>query len=173
MANFIRFHNPNLNYGCAPFPSGYDDHGEPVTFADTDVISIPAGCPHPEEAWAVLKFINTYEGMEYLCGGKENHGGQGKLTPFKITTPGWLEEHPHRQLDVFIQLAKSKNATITPHIAVWTEYQNELGAAFDRMWLGEASPVDALRSVRERMQEKLDRLTAIRKMRAETADELR
>jgi multiple sugar transport system substrate-binding protein len=157
MANFIRFHNPHLNYGCAALPSSFDNHGEPVTIADMDVITIPRGCRHPEEAWAVLKFINSTEGMEFLCGAKENNGGQGKLTPFKDVDPAWLEQHPHPHLQVFIDLARSKNAVTIPKLPVWEEYQDELKNAFEAMWLRKVTPEEALRNVQRRMQPKLDR----------------
>jgi ABC-type glycerol-3-phosphate transport system substrate-binding protein len=167
MANFIRFHNPQMKWGCAPFPSSVEHEGggnNPVTFVENDVIAIPRGSPHPEEAWQVLKFINSKEGMEYLCGAKENNGGQGKLTPFKDVDPVWLAQHPHPHLQVFIDLAKSKNAISSPQLPVWDEYQAELNNAFEAMWLRKASPEDALKAVQRRMQPKLDR--ALVEMRA-------
>jgi len=165
MSNFIRFHNPHLNYGCAPFPAAFDTKGEPVTIAEMDVITLPRGCRHPDEAWEVIKFINSQEGMEYLCGAKENNGGQGKLTPFKETSPGWVEQHTHPHLRAFIELAKSRNAVSTPKLAVWMEYRDELSAAFDRVWLGQATPEEALRTVRERIQPKLDRALLLQRIR--------
>jgi multiple sugar transport system substrate-binding protein len=157
MANFIRFHNPHLNWGCAPLPSTIDDGHSPVTIADMDVITIPRGCPHPEEAWEVLKFINSKEGMEFLCGGVENNGGQGKLTPFKEVDPQWLAEHKHPYLKVFIDLASSKNAAIIPKVAVWEEYQAELNSGFEAAWLRKKTPQEVLDAIQKRMQPKLDR----------------
>ena len=157
MANFIRFHNPHLNWDCGPFPSAFDDGGQPVTIAEMDVITIPRGARHPDEAWEVIKFINSTEGMEYLCGGKENNGGQGKLTPFKSTTPGWIEQHTHPHLQVFIDLAKSKNAQSSPKLPIWDEYQSELQSGFESMWLGHTDPETALQRIQERIQPKLDK----------------
>jgi len=166
MANFIRFHNPHMKWGCAAMPTSFDNEGHPVTIADMDVITIPRGCPHPEEAWALLKFINSKEGMEYLCGAKENNGGQGKLTPFKDVDSEWLAQHPHQQLQVFIDLAKSRNAVNNPKLPVWEEYQDELKSAFEKMWLMDATPERALGDVQKRMQPKLDR--ALEQLRAAT-----
>jgi ABC-type glycerol-3-phosphate transport system substrate-binding protein len=157
MANFIRFHNPRMNWGCAAFPSTVDGGGAPVTIADMDVIVIPRGSPHPEEAWELLKFINSKEGMEFLCGGVNNNGGQGKLTPFNEVDPRWLAEHKHPQLSVFIELARSKNAVFSPRLAVWEEYSAELAAAFENVWLKKLTPKEALDAVQARMQPKLDR----------------
>jgi multiple sugar transport system substrate-binding protein len=121
------------------------------------VITIPRGARHPDEAWEVIKFINSTEGMEYLCGGKENNGGQGKLTPFKSTTPGWIEQHTHPHLQVFIDLAKSKNAQSSPKLPIWDEYQSELQSGFESMWLGHTDPETALQRIQERIQPKLDK----------------
>jgi len=169
MANFIRFNNPSLQWGCGPMPAGFDTQGQPVTVAEMDVITIPRGCKHPDEAWEVIKFLNSHEGMEYCCGkatnsvtGKENTGGQGKLTAFKENTPGWIERHPHPFLRTFIDLAKSKNAHFTPQLAVWEEYRSELSAAFQRAWLGIVTPRQALNEVQERMQPKLERALKVR-----------
>jgi ABC-type glycerol-3-phosphate transport system substrate-binding protein len=171
MANFIRFHNPHLQWGCGPMPAGFDTQGQPVTIAEADVISIPKGCKHPEEAWEVIKFLNSREGQEYVCGravntvtGKVNSGGHGKQTAFKENTPGWIEQHPHQYLRTFIELAKSKNAQYTPQLPIWEEYRRELNDAFDRAWLGKATPAEALQSVQNRMQPKLDRALKIRSL---------
>jgi ABC-type glycerol-3-phosphate transport system substrate-binding protein len=161
-----------MKWGCAPFPSSFDNGGQPVGIADMDVITIPQGCKHVDEAWEVMKFINTYEGMEYLCGkavnpvtGEENSGGQGKLTPFFYTTPGWIERHPHPYLNVFIELCKSKNAISTPKVAVWDEYKKELHNAFDLVWLKKMTAEEALRAVQNRMQPKLDRILELQRLR--------
>lgn len=179
MANFIRFHNPQLKWGCGPFPSSFDTQGQPVTLADMDVITIPTGCKHPDEAWEVIKYINSTEGMEYLCGkvtdpltGELNSGGQGKLTPFKECTPEFVNRHPHPYLRVFIDLAKSKNARYTPRLAIWSEYKKEMEAAFDALYLkeGKLRAEDKLRSVQELLQRKLDRVFAVKKLRFGTGN---
>jgi len=161
MANFIRFHNPQMDWGCGPFPTSFDTKGEPVTIVDLDIITIPRGCRNPEEAWQVIKFINTHEGMEFLCGGKENNGGQGKLTPFKTNTPGWIEAHTHKQLKVFIDLARSKNAVAIPQVPIWEQYQEEMKDAFEGAWLNKKTPAQALQAVQDRMQPELDRCNQI------------
>ena len=156
MANFIRFDKRSMNWDCAPFPAVYDTGSDPVSIAEMDVITIPRGAHHPDEAWEVIKFINSTEGMEFLCGGRDNNGGQGKLTPFKETTPGWIEAHTHPHLQVFIDLAKSKNAVGAPKLPIWDEYKKELHAAFDSMWRGDSTPREALQRVQDRIQPKYE-----------------
>jgi ABC-type glycerol-3-phosphate transport system substrate-binding protein len=152
MANFIRFHKPHMRWGCAPFPSSFDNGGQPVTITEMDVLIIPRGSAHPDEAWEVMKFINSREGMEYFCGDKANNGGQGKFTPFKEHRPEWLAQHSHPYLQVFIDMAKSANAAASPQLAVWDEYRNEMQTAFERCWLGQATPQQALDEVQARME---------------------
>jgi multiple sugar transport system substrate-binding protein len=165
MANFIRFHNPHLEYGCAPMPCAFDTHGQPVTIADLDVLTIPRGARHVDEAWEVIKFVNSREGSEFLCGGRDNNGGQGKLTPFKEVSPLWLAQHPNPQLRVFIDQAFSKNAVYTPKLPLWDEFRIEMNAAFERVWLGDGTPEETLKHLQIRMQSKLDRMMAVRKLR--------
>jgi multiple sugar transport system substrate-binding protein len=170
MANFIRFNNPGLKWGCAPFPSAFDNGGQPVTIADMDTVTIPFGCRHPEEAWTFLKFIQSQEGVEYMCGSADNNGGQGKFSPRKDTSPDFIERHTHPFLKVFIDMAKSANASSTPRLLVIDEYRNELSAAFEKAWLGLMTPAQALTAVQERMQPKLDRALRIQRARKGAAN---
>lgn len=165
MANFIRFHNPHLEYGCAPFPTSFDNKGQPVTVAEMDVITIPRGAKHVDEAWEVIKFINSKEGMEFLCGSRANNGGQGKQTPFKDVSPEWLAQHTHPHLQVFIDQAKSTNAVYTPKLPLWDEFRVEMNAVFERIWLGNDTPENALKYLQNRMQSKLDTMNAVQKRR--------
>jgi ABC-type glycerol-3-phosphate transport system substrate-binding protein len=165
MANFIRFHKPHMRWGCAPFPASFDCAGAPVTVAEMDVLIIPRGSKHPDEAWEVMKFINSQEGMQYFCGDKANSGGQGKFTPFTEHDPEWLAQHPHPYLQVFIDLAKSKGAVAPPPLAIWDEYKSELQTAFERCWLLQVTPEEALNDVQERMQAKLDQVLAVQRLR--------
>ncbi len=148
-ANFIRRFAPDMfakdRWGCAPFPSAVPGL-ENVTIAESDVIAIPVGAPHPDEAFEFVRFVNSREGMELLC------SLQGKHTPLRDVSPGFLENHPHPKLKLFIDLAKSPNAWTTPQTPLWLEYRLALSAAFDRVWLLEATPAEALRDVQREME---------------------
>ncbi|MCX7803705.1 MAG: ABC transporter substrate-binding protein [Planctomycetota bacterium] len=148
-ANFIRRFAPKMfeedRWGCAPFPSAVPGL-ENVTIAEADVIAIPVGAPHPDEAFEFIRFVNSREGMELLC------TLQGKHTPFKEVSREFLENHPHPKIGLFIELAKSPNAWTTPQTPLWLEYRLALSAAFDRVWLLKASPAEALRDVQREME---------------------
>lgn len=165
MANFIRRYKPSMQWGAAPFPGPGGTLKDPVTIAQADVLVIPRGCAHPEEAWKFVRYVNSHgdpddpnapiDGMEILC------LAQGKHTPFKRTTRAFLTQHRHEHLQVFMDLAASKNAIIEPMMPMWKEYRLALKASFDSMWMnGDKEgygPEDVLTELKERLQPKLDR----------------
>ncbi|HIE50395.1 MAG TPA: ABC transporter substrate-binding protein [Armatimonadetes bacterium] len=165
MHNFIDKYAPHLDWGAAPFPHPADRpdlYG--VTNVEEDILVIPRGAKHPDEAFEFIKFVNSQEGMELLCMGQRKH------TPLSRVSREFLESHPNPYIEVFISLAKSPNAFSTPKIGIWTEYRDELAAAFDDIWLLRKTPEEALRQVQERMQRKLEReLRRQRRWRREIA----
>ena len=75
--------------------------------------------------------------------------------PAKVSAEFWAK-HPNPFIKLFAQLAWSKNTWHPPRIGVWREYNDEMNAAFDRIWLNEATPEQALGDVRRRIQRKFD-----------------
>jgi maltose-binding protein MalE len=92
--------------------------------------------------------------MELLCMGQRKH------TPLAEVSEEFLKQHPNPYVEVFIDVAKRSSTFSTPKTPIWSEYSNELGAAFDEIWLGERTPEEALQRVTQRMQLKLDRALA-------------
>ncbi|MBN2451789.1 MAG: ABC transporter substrate-binding protein [Lentisphaeria bacterium] len=124
--NFIRRHRPHLRFGVAPFPALAGLPG-PVSYLDADVIAIPRGCKHPEEAWRFVCFAQR-EGLEILC------RLQGKHMPVREPPELFRQGHPNLELDVFERVAASPHSFIRPRLGIWQEYQDELGRAFDHIW---------------------------------------
>ena len=183
-SNFIRRHRPHMEFGVIPFPAAEGLAG-PMSLVDCDVIAMPTGCPHPEEAWQFIRFAQT-EGLAILC------RQQGKHMPLKHPSENFRVGHPHLELAVFERVAASPHSFIQPRIRIWREYQHELGTAFEHVWnwrVPEASlaglsgssrqkKVDALcreeiekslRKVQERMQRRMDKGDERAKLRAEGA----
>ena len=153
MHNFIDMHARDLEWGAAPFPYPADRPDlKNTTIVECDVLAIPAGAKHPDEAFEFIRFVNSQRGSELL------NMGQRKFTPLQLVSPEFLAEHPNPYIEVFIDLARSENAVTTPAVSIWQEYEREMSAAFDRVALMQASPEKALSYVRERMQKKWDRL---------------
>lgn len=150
MSNYVAKFNPDLEWGAAPFPA-VDADMDPVTICEADVLVIPKGCRHKEEAWDFIRFVQRQENMERLC------LGQRKFSPLARVREGFYDGHPNPEIRVFRQLAESPNAKGVPKTLVYSEYRNEITNAFDLVWRLEADPADALAEVERRIQPKLDR----------------
>ena len=153
MATFVEKYSPGLEWGAAPFPSipGLGGH---VTVCEADVLVIPKGCRHPEEAWDFIKFVQRQENMERLC------ALQRKFSPLKEVSEGFATNHPNPYIRVFRELAESPNCFGAPESPVFNEYRDEIFNAFDLVWQLRADPAEALRAVERRSQPKLDRANA-------------
>lgn len=149
MANFIKMYAPELEWGVAPFPSVSRDLPN-VTFAESDVIAIPNGAKHPREAFELLKFLATPEGIEII-----NLEHQ-KDSPLREMSPGFLQAHPHPHLNVFTGLGYSPNARMVPQLSIWLEFDLEMRRTFDAVWNLNATPKAALDQAQERLQRRLD-----------------
>ena len=124
--NFIRRHRPHLNFGVAPFPTA-SGVPYPMSYLDADVIAMPRGCKHPEEAWRFIDFAQR-EGLEILC------RMQGKHMPIRHPPKLFRQGHPNLELDVFEAVAASPHSFVRPLLPIWREYQDELTRAFDHIW---------------------------------------
>ncbi len=154
--NYIREYKPGLDYGAASaWPSaapGIDDFG----MAEADLMVIPRGAKHPQEAWEFIKYVNRnnpratrreeLEGSELLCYLQE------KNSPLREWSPFFAQHHPHPYIAAFRELSASPHAQATPDIGIWTEYQREVLNAFTRVRLLLETPEAALASAQQRLE---------------------
>jgi ABC-type glycerol-3-phosphate transport system substrate-binding protein len=153
MANFIERFGEDVDWAAAPFPATSDLTGGPATVVETDMLVIPRGSKHVEEAWDFIKFVQRQDVIEELC------LRQKKFSPLKNVSAEFYEKHDNPHIRMFRELAESPNAQAVPKTPVWTEYRDELGFAFERLWVTseeELSVEEALSNVKKRMQPKLD-----------------
>jgi ABC-type glycerol-3-phosphate transport system substrate-binding protein len=156
MYNFIdqyapQLEKPVLNWAAVPFPypaNRPDLAG--TTFADLDILVIPRGAHHPKEAFEFIAYVQSQEGMELLC------MGQKKNSPLVKVSPEFARTHPNPYIKLFTDMPKNKNVLSPPKLALWPEYKDELGNAFDEIALLKVTPQEALKHVQERMQPKMD-----------------
>ncbi|HOA73280.1 MAG TPA: ABC transporter substrate-binding protein [Phycisphaerae bacterium] len=133
--SYISQYAPGMDYGAAPWPK--TPRGpENFTLADADVLIIPAGLPQHrrDAAWEFVKFVSSQRGMETL------NLGQRKNTPLAEVSEGFLENHPHRYIRLFIDLSKGPGVWHYPQMGIWSRYDNEIRAAVEKMRYLEINP---------------------------------
>jgi ABC-type glycerol-3-phosphate transport system substrate-binding protein len=152
MHNFIEKYAPGMEWGAAPFPAS-EPTEHPVTNLEADVIVIPRGSRHPQEAFEFIRFVNSREGMEILC------SGHRKFSPLAEVSPEFARMNPpaNPYLDLFRQMSYSPRIFSTPKTGVWAQYRRELGAAFDEIRLRDKKVPEVLGELQQRMQKALDK----------------
>jgi len=156
MNNFITQFAPGMEYGVAAWPATKPGL-ENFTLADADMLTIPRGAKHPNEAWEFIKFVGSMNptaqrreelrGVELLC------YLQKKNSPLRDWSPFFTEHHPHPYIGVFRQLAESPNAVHIPKIGMWEEYRREIVTAFEAVRLLSEPPDKALAFAQSRAAE--------------------
>ena len=126
---FIDRHRPHLDYGVVPFPCA-DGVPGPRSLMNEDVIGIPRGSKHREEAWRFVHWVQT-EGLPIIC------RLQGKHLPIRLAPEAdrqFRQGHPNRFLEVFDGLAREPHSFIVPRTTIWREYRDDYRRAFDHVW---------------------------------------
>ncbi len=171
-ANMIRQYAPELDYAAAPFPTA---DGREISYNGQDVITIPFGAKHPDEAWAFLEGLYSSElivvpsgepeprfGYEYCFERRQDAALRRPMPPLRPIewlcwahykngplakpTKGFIETHPNPAIAVHERLARSPLAMREPAVPNWTEVSAEFIVAYRDIWGGTAQ-------VRERFEE--------------------
>jgi multiple sugar transport system substrate-binding protein len=154
LSNYMRQYAPNLDYGVAAWPAVHP--GEPpFTIVEGDMLVIPRGSQHPQQAWEFLEYVSSsnpaaqslaeLRGLELTCFLQE------KNSPLRVWSPYFSQHHPHPFISVFRELAQSPRAYHAPALGVFQEYQREINIAFDQVRLGQRAPEAAMHSAQERV----------------------
>jgi multiple sugar transport system substrate-binding protein len=151
MANFIDALAPDLDYGVIPVPqpTGVGDPAMPTGLLEADVIAIPRGCPHPEEAYEFVAFTQRPEVQAELC---REHG---KSSPMMEVPADFAAKHKNRYVNVHDAIAKSPAVQVLPEHGAWKNVSDLTVGAFERIWMG-ADPARELAAVQRRGQELFD-----------------
>lgn len=155
MYNFIDKYSSGMDWSACPIPSsdgkGTLSETAPISYVECDVLAIPTGCPHPQEAFDFIRYVNTQAAMEKLA------MGQRKFSPLTTVSPEFYEKHPNHRIRLFRSLAESPDIFSTPTTGIWNEYSRELGNTIDQIRRMKVEPKAALEELQVQMQEKLDR----------------
>jgi ABC-type sugar transport system permease subunit/ABC-type glycerol-3-phosphate transport system substrate-binding protein len=150
MANYIQLYAPKLEWGAAPFPV-LKAGDAPTTFVGCDMLCIPRGAKHPDEAFEFMAYVNRQGPMEKLC------LSHRKTSPLRQVSDHFYQAHKNPYIRMFQQLQWSPGAVSTPKMAIFTEYYDELKANFNRVWLRQQTPAEGLRDTQQRIQRAWDR----------------
>ena len=151
MNNFIKNYAPaDFEYGVAAFPEETEHPGAPMTSAETDILVIPAGARHPQEAMQFIAFIQKQKNMEKLC------LGQNKISPLVRVSDEFVQNHSHPHLRTFLYLANSSRATPTLSLPTFKEYANDMTTYVNLVLLGSMSADEARCAMLARQQKALD-----------------
>lgn len=144
MFNFIEKYKPDLDYGVAPFPAA-DPSLTDVTLVQADLLGIPRGARHVQEAWEFIRYVQRQEVMEKLC------LLQKRFSPLARTSEEFYEKHPNPNIRMFRRLAESPTGSEWPRTPMVNEYVDEMEAAYERIFLLRETPAEALARVAARM----------------------
>jgi len=139
---------PKLNTGGFPAPKSNPSMFG-VSYADSDPNCIPAGSPHPDEAWEFLKFYGF---------NKDTSSAFAQV----VANPSPLLDHPQFPLEKdprfvwFVNQQSLPSQKIFPRIAVSQTYFDKLGEAEQAVLYGAATAEDALNQVTKTIQDLLD-----------------
>jgi len=150
MYNFIKEYSPEMQWGAAPFPVKYSkQYG--ISHAEADVLAIPRGARHPKEAFEFMKYVIAQGPMEKLC------IGQRKFSPLMKVSKAFYAMNPHPALRLFADVARNPLTFGFPQLTFWEEFLDEMNFAFQKIWMLEVTPEQAMADVKRKMQKRLDR----------------
>ena len=137
---------PDFEWGVAAFPSVDPERLPNVTYADSDVLVIPVGSPHPREAFEFIRYLTSQGPMEKFC------LGQRKFSPLRQVSEDFYRHHPDPYAHVFAELANSPNAVSVPAMTTWAEYNDAMMDASGRVLTGDPDVKGVLGRVQRREQ---------------------
>jgi maltose-binding protein MalE len=115
-----------------------------IAFCSCDLLVIPRGSKHKQEAFEFMAFVNRQDVMQRLC------AMHCKNSPLAKVSPSFVDHHPNPYIDVFEKLATSPNAFTLPRIPIWPQISNELTVAAQKCYVLEQTPPEALRVAAQR-----------------------
>jgi len=181
-ANMIRQYGPEIDYGVAPFPTA---DGREISYCGQDVLVIPTGARHPDQAWAFIAWLYTSPpvvvpsglaepqfGYEYCLVAGE-HGPERrpmpplrpiewicwnhyKNGPLREPSAAFLDTHPNPGVAIHERLARGPLARTDPPLPNWFALLAEFMAAYRDIWAGAPDVRGRLEECQRRMDVLVD-----------------
>ncbi|MHC5023160.1 MAG: extracellular solute-binding protein [Planctomycetota bacterium] len=162
IARLARRNAPDLDFAAAPVPvaAALYDPDRPAGMAEADVIMIPRGCRHPEEAYEFIRFTQRRDVLEELA------SSHCKGSPLRTVSAEFRADHPNPYVGVHDAVTHSPRVSTAPRTRVWPQYAAMIKTAFDAIWIG-ADVRTELASVQGRVQDLIDQSERRRRQRTE------
>jgi multiple sugar transport system substrate-binding protein len=135
---FIADEAPKLDYGTAPVPVD-DDHPELYGggYTTGNIAGIPKRAQHPEQGWALLKYLATDDkAMVLLSNGLRN-------VPTTISSAKSPGIKPDPKFATFLKIYASPNTTTTPVTAAGSANQEAFNSFTNKWQAGRVSDLQA------------------------------
>ena len=148
----------NYAWAVAPFPSdipGVDD----VSYNSYDVLVIPTGARHPQEAFDFIAYVNRQDVSEKL------NSLHCKNCQLSHVSEAFIKNHPNPYIAVYQDLSASPHARAAPAVPIWPEVVKELTDTAQSVCLEGTDPAAALAHAQQRMQAQYDRFRQIEEKR--------
>jgi multiple sugar transport system substrate-binding protein len=136
--------NPRMEWGIAPLPH----NGNPANWSGGFSLSIPAGAENPEAAWEFIKCMTSAEGQSSWARDTQAQPTnlEAARDPILLSNPLWAV--------VDESLQTSTGGVFVPEYPNWNE---QLDQRYERVWLGEITPQQALDEAQEAVEQALGR----------------
>ncbi len=148
---FTRRFAPSLEYTVAPFPEVRPGEAS-QTVVGGSFWAIPVGCPHPEEAWTLLRWLIDPPQSARFAAALYN------IPPMHaaLDDPAYQPLMETRVRD-FVALLEQGRARSLPALPLGKLLMTELNAALEEVFAGELTPQEGLSKVQARLQKALDK----------------
>jgi multiple sugar transport system substrate-binding protein len=135
---FIADEAKNLNYGTAPVP--VDDDNQSLYgggYTTGNIIGIPKRAEHPEQGWALLKYLTTDDAAQVLL---SNELRNVPTTESSAKSP---DLKPDPKFETFLKIFGSDQTTTTPITAAGSAPQELFNSFVDKWQAGRVDDLEA------------------------------
>lgn len=154
LANVIKAHKPDLDYGVCAFPTSPEvlDERAPIGLIDSDILVVPRGVKDPEACAEFIAYTQRQEVVEFMS------TAHFKNSSLAAVSESFLANHPNRGIAVHTAIAQSPRGFVCPRTRIWPQFKDEFDASMQRIWNLERPAAEELAMVTGRVESQLARV---------------
>ena len=161
LARVIAEGAPDLKWVAWPLPGPAGEPDAPVGPIECDILVVPKGAPHPEEAMEFIAFTQRQDMVELVS------SLHAKPSPLMEVSDAFYRSHPNTSIAAHEAILHSANGYGMPRLATWPEFVSSLNAGVDRIWNGDEDVATVLADVQVEVNAQLDRARVRRERRGQ------